>query len=226
MTKSIILLSGGLDSAVSLAYSRDKYNITLALTFDYGQKALFSEAEASKKLADFYNVEHKLVQLPWLADITQTALVSDEDVPDMPIEDLDNIELAEQTAKSVWVPNRNGLFVNIAACYADAFGYDHIIIGVNFEEATTFKDNSKEFIEAINYSLGNSAANEVDVIAPLSNFGKEEIVRIGIESGLPFEYLRSCYYSAEKHCGNCESCSRLKRALLANGRADLIKLLF
>ncbi len=226
MNKSIILLSGGLDSAVSLAYAKDNYNISLALTFNYGQKAFSNEASSSAKFAEFYGLEHKIIDLPWLANITKTSLVSEDNVPEMPIEQLDNIEVAEQTAKSVWVPNRNGLFVNIAACYADAYDYSHIIIGVNYEEATTFKDNSKAFIEAVNFSLGNSVNNEVDVIAPLSDFGKEEIVKIGIECGLPFEHLRSCYQNGLKHCGTCESCSRLKRALLANGRSDLIKLLF
>ena len=77
MTKSIILLSGGLDSLVSLAIAKEEFNIQLALTFDYGQKALEKEIEASKKICDYYGIEHRIVKLDWLKDITNTALVSD-----------------------------------------------------------------------------------------------------------------------------------------------------
>ena len=224
--KSIVLLSGGLDSVVSLAYLRDDCNIQLALTFNYGQKAFTAEAEAAKKIADFYKIEHKIINLDWLAEITQTALVSDEKLPSLDVAQLDNMELAEETAKKVWVPNRNGLFVNIAACYADAFGYNHIIIGANREEAATFKDNSIHFIEAANFSLGNSVNQDVDLIAPLMDFDKNEIVKIGIEKEIPFDLIRSCYTADQKNCPGCESCNRLKRALAANNRQDLIDLLF
>lgn len=226
MNKSIVLLSGGLDSVVSLAWLKDEYNISLALTFNYGQKAFSSELEAAKTISDFYGIDHKVINLDWLADITKTALVSSSEIPSMPIEDLDNKEMAEETAKSVWVPNRNGLFANIAACFADAYGYNRIIIGANSEEAATFKDNSKRFIEAINSSFANSVNQEVKIVAPLIDFDKNQIVRIAIEKEVPFLFIRSCYASEQKHCGMCESCNRLKRALLANNRQDLINLLF
>ena len=66
MTKSIILLSGGLDSLVSLGLKREELNITLALTFDYGQKSAIKEIEASRKICEYYNVEHKVIKLDWL----------------------------------------------------------------------------------------------------------------------------------------------------------------
>ncbi len=226
MNKSIVLLSGGLDSVVSLAYLKDEYNVSLALTFNYGQKAFESEAEASKKIAEYYGLEHKIINVDWLAEITQTSLVADKSIPSLDITDLDDLEKAEKTAKAVWVPNRNGLFVNIAACFADAYGYNYIIIGANSEEAATFKDNSKIFIEAANYSLGNSVNQEVNLIAPMIDYDKYEIVKIGIEKEIPFHLVRSCYGRDQKNCGGCESCNRLKRALLAHNRHDLINLLF
>ena len=82
-TKSIILLSGGLDSVVALAYSKEKadYNVELALTFDYGQKTASSEINASKKVAEYYSVKHKVIKLDWLKEITNTALVSGNNLP-------------------------------------------------------------------------------------------------------------------------------------------------
>ena len=81
--KSIILMSGGLDSLVALGYSRNQtdYNVELALTFDYGQKSASEEIEASRKICEFYNVEHKVVKLDWLKEITKTGLVSDVELP-------------------------------------------------------------------------------------------------------------------------------------------------
>jgi len=226
MNKSIILLSGGLDSVVSLATLKNSHNIQLALTFNYGQKSFEKESNAAKLIANYYSIEHKVIALDWLKDITHTSLVSEDELPDLEIENLDNSKLAEESAKSVWVPNRNGVFINIAACFADSYSYTHIIIGANKEEASTFKDNGPKFIDSINLSLKNSTNNPVKVIAPLIDKTKNEIVKLGIENNIPFNIIRSCYRNTKKHCGACESCNRLKRAIISNNRDDLLKLIF
>ena len=128
--------------------------------------------------------------------------------------------------KSVWVPNRNALFINIAASYCDAKDIDCIIIGANKEEGQFFKDNSKEFIEECNKFLKTSTNKEIEVFAPLIDLNKNEIVEEGIKSKIPFEYIYSCYKGGEKHCGECESCLHLINALRNNNREDLIKKLF
>lgn len=145
MIKSIILLSAGLDSLVSLGLTKDKLNITLALTFDYGQKSAQDEINASEKICKYYNIEHKVIKLDFLKEITQTSIVSDKNLPSG--HELDN---PQESAKSVWVPNRNGLFLNIAGSYADSYGFDNIIIGANKEEGQTFPDNTQDFIDAVN----------------------------------------------------------------------------
>ncbi len=145
MVKSIILMSGGLDSVVSLGLTRNKYNVELALTFDYGQKAANTEIEASKKICEFYNVSHKVIKLDFLKEITHTSLVADCEVPTG-----EGLLDEVKSAQNVWVPNRNGLFLNIAASFADGENYDYIIIGANLEEGQTFPDNTKEFIERVN----------------------------------------------------------------------------
>ena len=169
MTKSIILLSGGLDSLVSLGLTKDKLNVTLALTFDYGQKSVKDEISASAKICNYYNVEHKVIKLDFLKEITNTSLVSDRDLPtgENPQDFNDS--------SSVWVPNRNGLFLNIAGSYADSYGFDNIIIGANSEEAKTFSDNTKEFIDATNNEFEYSTNVHPKVVAPLSNYDKIDI---------------------------------------------------
>lgn len=221
MVKSIILLSGGLDSLVSLGLKKDELNITLALTFDYGQKSAKTEIDASKKICEYCNIEHKVIKLDWLKQITHTSLVSEESVPTGKA-----LEKPEDSAKSVWVPNRNGLFLNIAGSFADSEDYDYILIGANKEEAQTFPDNTAEFINAINKEFEYSTQKKPKVCAPLINYIKNDIVMLALKHNIPLDLTRSCYQGGEKHCGICESCSRLKHALEANNDTYYKKILF
>ena len=226
MNKAIVLLSGGLDSVVSLASIFDDYSHILALTFNYGQKSFEAEKKSSEQIANYYLIEHKIISLDWLASISNSALNTSCSVPNIEKDALDNIDISSKTAKSVWVPNRNGLFLNIAGSFADALDYNTIVIGANLEEASTFKDNSSEFINSVNNSLLNSTSKKVQVIAPLINMTKPQIVNRGIELNVPFEYIYSCYLNGDSHCGKCESCQRLKRALEQNNRFDLLSKIF
>lgn len=219
MSKGIILLSGGLDSLVSLGLGMQKYGISLALTFDYGQKALEQEVSTSKNICDYYKIEHKVIKLDWLKNVTHTALVEDKELPE-------GIDDPEDSAKSVWVPNRNGLFLNIAGSFADGNDYDYIIIGANKEEGQTFPDNTQEFIDRVNAEFEFSTQKHPKVVAPLINYDKNDIVKQAIEHNIPLEFVRSCYSNGKKHCGKCESCTRLKNALIANGDTRYIKELF
>ena len=219
MNRSIILLSGGLDSLVCLGLCKEKYNIELALTFDYGQKSGKKEINSSKLLCNHYNLEHKIIKLDWLKEITNNALVEDKKLPE-------GIYNPIESAKAVWVPNRNGLFLNIAASFADSLDFSHIIIGANKEEGETFPDNTTEFIERVNSEFEYSTLNKPKVLAPLINYSKNDIVKLALEHNMPLELVQSCYDSTEKHCGICESCTRLKNALKYNNDKKYINILF
>lgn len=225
--RAIILLSGGLDSVVSIAQAKSNgLDFVLALTFDYGQKSFKKELKASKEIAGFYNIKHEVIKLDWLKDITSTSLVAQCDVPDISVDALDNTQVINESMKNVWVPNRNGLFINIAASYADSFGYGYIVIGANKEEAATFSDNSEQFINDMNQVLKTSTNEDIKVLAPLIGFDKNEIVKKAVELNAPLHLINSCYNDTHKHCGRCESCNRLKRALEHNGYLNIIKELF
>lgn len=221
MNKSIILLSGGLDSVVSLGYcvKNTDYNIELAITFNYGQKTAKQEIEASKKICEYYNIKHSVIKLNWLKDITKTGLVSDLDIASTNFETKESME-------TVWVPNRNSLFLNIAACFCDSFGYNHIIFGANKDEANTFSDNTEDFRSKISKCFEVSTLVKPIVIAPLINYTKSDIVEIAIRDSIPLEFIKSCYKNGEKHCGECESCHYLKKALIANNCERYLEILF
>lgn len=219
--KSIILLSGGLDSLVSLGLKKEELNVQLALTFDYGQKAADKEIKAAKEICKYYNIDLKTINLDWLKDITHTSLVSDKDIPVG-----EELLSAENSAKSVWVPNRNGLFLNIAGAFADADDFDYILIGANKEEGQTFPDNTQDFIDAVNSEFEYSTRKHPKVVAPLINYVKNDIVMLALQNKIPLELTMSCYRQSEGHCGICESCVRLKNALAANHDSYYMKVLF
>lgn len=220
--KGIILLSSGLDSVVALALGIKKCDIILALTFDYGQKAAIDEIQAAKKIAEKYNIKHKVIKLPFLAEITDNALTDKE-------KNLDFENLDQNSADSVWVPNRNGLFLNIGAAYADSLNADYLIYGGNKEEAETFSDNSIDFINKGNDFFKYSTKVHPEILAPCKDLEKYEIVQKGVDEKIDFSLIKSCYnssFSGKNHCGKCESCKRLKSAIIKSKNKDLINLIF
>ena len=126
----------------------------------------------------------------------------------------------------VWVPNRNAVFLNIAASFCDSFGYNYILYGANKDESKTFPDNTEEFRSQISKTFESSTLVKPKVVAPLINYTKSDIVRIAVEGSMPLDLVMSCYNSIDKHCGKCESCYHLKKALIANNREDIIEKLF
>lgn len=203
-SNSIILLSGGLDSYVSLAFALQNSNVALGIVFDYGQKVFEEEYEAASKIAKLYNLKLEVIKLDFLKNL----LIENSD----------------------WVPNRNGLFLNIAACYADKYGYDEIIIGANKEEAEKFSDNKQEFIALADSFFEYSTNAHPKVFAPLKNMTKVDIINKGLELGIDFSLIKSCYNKKSetglKHCGTCASCLYLKGALEKCHDKNLIKIFF
>ena len=132
--------------------------------------------------------------------------------------------------KAVWVPNRNGLFLNIAAMYCDSFNIDYIIFGANKEEAGTFSDNSIQFNNIADEFFKLSTLKKPKILAPCANLEKYEIVQEGVNLNVDFSLLKSCYNSIKKtgksHCGVCESCKRLHSAIVKSNNKNLLNIIF
>ena len=213
--KGIILLSGGLDSFVSLDMAKKNCEVELALFFNYGQKAYEDEKEAVEKIASYYKIPAKLIELPFLKELSKNALT-------------DNNNNNFNDLESVWIPNRNGLFLNIAACFCDKHNYDYIILGANKEESIEFSDNSVEFIKLSTQFFGLSTQKHPIVLAPLKNYDKIETINYVIDNNLPINFIKSCYKAdkEKKHCGDCKSCKLLYNAILKSKKPELIKEIF
>lgn len=204
--KGVAILSGGLDSTVSLAVAVRKMKVVLALTFDYGQRAALREREASARIARHYGIPHAVIGIPWLAVLTGTALVNRK-------ARLPRNEMSVRSAKAVWVPNRNGVFIEIAAAHAESIGAQRLITGFNREEAATFPDNSKEYVGAVNRALSYSTANGVKVVSYTIDLDKRRIVALGRRLRAPIARVWPCYEGGRTWCGTCESCLRSLRAM-------------
>ena len=196
---AIVWLSGGLDSAVSLALTARRAR--LCLNFDYGQRAAPAEHRTARMLARRAGVPYRRMKLPWLRGGALTD--RGRRLPARP---------GPNSARAVWVPNRNGVFINVAAAVAESMGLRTIVTGFNREEAATFPDNSRGFIRAINGSLRYSTANGCRVTAPTAGWTKKQIMRRALRLGIPIDRLWPCYRGGRRPCGRCESCVRFRNA--------------
>ena len=218
MKRAIILLSGGLDSTVAAYQTMQESQIILALTFDYGQKAGPAEIKTAAMTCQRLKLSHKVIRLPWLAEICQTALVNPaREVPTPSLDTLDDREVTTRTAALVWVPNRNGLFLNIAAAYAEGLGLDQIVTGFNAEEGATFPDNTEHFITAADHFFGDSTLSHPKVVSPTIKLRKSDIVKKARGLGIVWDQIWPCYLNQERWCGRCESCARSQRAFQEAG---------
>jgi 7-cyano-7-deazaguanine synthase len=211
---AIVLLSGGLDSLVSLACAIEKGIRPMAITFDYGQRARKREIEAGRRICRYYKVRHKVIKLDWLKEISSTPIVKNKGKIPGP-------EVSRKKGRDIaWVPNRNGVMVNIAASIAEAMGYRYVVIGTNAEEGKFFPDNTQGFINTANKVLSYSTRGKVRVISFTGKLKKRDIVRRGLELNAPLQYLWSCYRGGRDMCLKCHSCRYIVDSFKALGMWD------
>ena len=211
MKKAISVFSGGLDCTVATSVFDKDYEIH-AITFNYGQKAFKQELKASKRICEKMGWNHEVIDLPWLSKISNSSLNTEENIPEVSADELDDLDKSSETASNVWVPARNTVFTSIALSYAESAGAEIIIVGWNNEEGATFPDNSKEFLNEFNDLINVGSPDKIRIEAPCIDLNKEEVVKLGINVGAPMKLSYSCYKGADEPCGVCESCMRRNRA--------------
>lgn len=211
MKKAISVFSGGLDCTVATCVFNDDYEIH-AITFNYGQKAFKQELNASRNICEKMGWTHEVINLDWLSKISTSSLNTDEDIPELSVDDLDDLDKSSESASNVWVPARNTVFTSIALSYAESIGAEIIIVGWNDEEGATFPDNSRAFLDEFNNLINVGSPDNIKIEAPCIDMDKDELVKLGIEINAPMELSYSCYKGEDEPCGVCESCMRRNRA--------------
>ncbi len=212
--KAVVLLSGGLDSATTLAIAHDKGFECYALTFRYGQRHK-REIEAANKVANFLGtVEHRIIDID-LAQFGGSALTDSRiEVP----KDRTDLE-SHAKIPPTYVPARNTVFLSYALAWAEVLGAFDIFIGVNTTDYSGYPDCRSEFIAAFEKTANLATAAAVEhrgryhIHTPIINMTKAEIIRTGTELGVDFALTHSCYDPDQqgRSCGRCDSCRlRLK----------------
>jgi len=207
MTRAVVLLSGGLDSATALAIARARGDECHTLSFDYGQRHRSELAAARRISASLHAAAHREMRVS--LDAFGGSALTDR-----------SIEVPEHGGAGIpitYVPARNTVFLSLALALAEVIDADKIVIGVNFLDSSGYPDCRPEFIAAFQQLARLATKRGVEggaltIDAPLVTMSKAAIIRYGHELGVDYTLTVSCYQADDqgRACGRCDSC-RLRR---------------
>ncbi len=215
--RAVVLLSGGLDSATTLAIALWEGYEVYALSFDYGQRHS-RELESAKKIAKYYGVSHKIMKVD-LRQIGGSALTDSIEVPEREL-----VKIKDEIPVT-YVPARNTILLSFALGYAEVIDADAIFYGANAIDYSGYPDCRPEYVEAFERmaNLGTKRGVEgkpIKIVAPLINMTKAEIIKRGMELGVPYKLTWSCYRGGERACGRCDSCLLRLKGFMEAGYED------
>jgi len=220
MKKAILLLSGGLDSATTLAIMKSRGYEVYAISFSYGQRHSI-ELEVAKNVAKDLSVkEHKIIDIN-MRSFGGSALTDDIDVPK-------DRDMEDEQIPITYVPARNTIFLSFALAYAEVVGTFDIFIGANVLDYSGYPDCRPEYLQAFEdmANLATKATVEgqgkIKIHAPLIELSKSEIIKKGLELGVDYANTISCYDPSPegKSCGHCDSCQLRIKGFADNGMSD------
>ena len=222
--KILVLSSGGVDSTTCLAMAVAEVGAenVLALSVYYGQKH-DKEIQAVKKVAEYYGVRRMELDLSVIFAGSNCSLLK-QSTEDIPLESY--AQQIEEThgekPVSTYVPFRNGLFLSSAASIALSHGCSKIMYGAHADDAAgaAYPDCSLDFVNAMNQAIYLGSGNQLTIEAPFVSLTKADVVKKGLELGVPYELTWSCYEGGEKPCGKCGTCIDRQRAFELNGTID------
>lgn len=221
--KALVLFSGGVDSTTCLGLAIDKYGKenVIALSVSYGQKHT-KEIECSRKIAEYYGVEHIYLDLAKIFEYSDCSLLehSDREIPKESY--AEQIEKGDGKPVSTYVPFRNGLFLSSAASIALSKDCEVIYYGAHSDDAAgnAYPDCSDAFNKAMGDAIYIGSGNQLRIEAPFVNMTKAEVVKKGLALKVPYELTWSCYEGKERPCGVCGTCLDRAKAFELNGVKD------
>ncbi|KHE92169.1 MAG: 7-cyano-7-deazaguanine synthase QueC [Candidatus Scalindua rubra] len=215
---AVVLLSGGLDSCVTMAIAREKHNVAL-LHVGYAQRTQTREYNCFRSIARYYKVPETrtlALELDFLRKIGGSSL-TDLNIP------VDKGNTSRDIPTS-YVPFRNTHLLSIAVSWAEVIKAESIYIGAVQQDSPDYPDCRAEYYEAFNrlVEVGTKPSTNIKVITPLLNMSKSEIVKKGIELAAPLQLTWSCYERNDKSCGYCQSCRIRLKAFEEAGFKDKI----
>jgi len=222
-SKAVVLLSGGLDSSTVayIAAKQDNQKV-YPISFLYGQKH-FYELECARKVAESLGSVQKIAHVG-LRELVKSSLLGSSDIPS------DGVKEGE--IPSTWVPQRNAIFLALAYAYAEMLGADWVYGGMNAIDYSGYPDCRPEFLLAIEKALNLASKRFVEtgkaiqLVTPLVKMSKVDIIKKGLELGVPYNLTWSCYKGPDElkqACSSCDSCRIRLEAFKKLGIKDPIK---
>lgn len=217
--RAVVSLSGGMDSCVCLALAAKDFDV-YTLHFSYGQRTEQRELDSARKLATILGARQFLaLRVDLFRRIGGSALTD----PDIPVPNAPPAEKIGQEIPVTYVPFRNAHFLSAAVSWAEVLGARKIFIGAVEQDSSGYPDCRPAYYDAFNILIQTGTRHvDIEVVTPLIQMKKNEIVRLGLELGAPFHATWSCYSGEDLACGVCESCVLRLRAFAAEGAVDPI----
>jgi 7-cyano-7-deazaguanine synthase len=214
---AVVLVSGGMDSCVTVAIASQKYSLAL-LHVNYGQRTEARELKAFHNLADHYGARQRLVvSLKALEAIGHSSLTD-------PKIKVTKANLKRTGIPSSYVPFRNAHLLATATSWAEALGASAIFIGAVEEDSSGYPDCRRVFYDAFEQAIraGTKPDTRIEILTPVIRMKKHEIVKTGVRLNAPLHLTWSCYQSSGKACGVCDSCALRLRGFQQAGVEDPI----
>lgn len=213
--KSIIVLSGGMDSVTAMFYAKKIMNheVIKTISFDYGSKHNDQEYKFAKIQSDLFGVENIRIDLKEVSKhLVSDLLKTGGEIPEG--------HYADPSMKKTVVPFRNGIMLSIAAGVAESCDADSIVLGNHFGDHAIYPDCRSDFSVPMFEAIKNGTYKNIKLFTPFELLGKHEIAAIGSRLGVDYSLTYSCYNGREKHCGKCGTCFERKEAFQLAGIID------
>lgn len=212
----VVLTSGGMDSCVTTAIAARECQKIALLHVSYGQRTQARELKAFNDIADFYQVEQRLV-----TNIAHLAQIGGSSLTDRTIE-VSQANLETTEIPTSYVPFRNAHLLAIATSWAEVISAGRIYIGAVAEDSSGYPDCRPEFYQAFQQaiSVGTKPETQIEIVTPVIALRKSEIVQRGLALGAPLELSWSCYQGESLACGVCDSCALRLRGFREAGVRD------
>ena len=211
--KVLVVLSGGMDSSVALAWAKKYHDVVGALSFWYGSKHNDKEYEGAQKIARHFCTPLNRARLDFVAQQFKSDLLqTGGDIPEG--------HYADPSMQRTVVPVRNGIMLSIAAGFAESLGAEAIVLGNHFGDHAVYPDCRHDFVVPMAMAIKAGTYAGIELLAPFTHNTKADIATLGDALGVPFADTWSCYKGGEKHCGKCGTCVERIEAFALAGLTD------
>lgn len=211
--KTVVLLSGGMDSVTAFYEVMREHEVVAALSFDYGSKHNAREIPFARLHAERAGVTHRTIDLAFMNECFASDLLkSGGDIPDG--------HYAEANMKRTVVPFRNGIMLAVACGFAESVEAEALAIAAHCGDHAIYPDCREPFMQGMAMAMEEGTYARIRLMRPFIAMDKTAIARRGVELGIDFSETWSCYKGGEIHCGTCGTCVERREAFILAGIED------